>query len=46
VAYPLPAASSLAASFEGGVVVAARILSRFEDNTPQIFEQTEKLCLG
>jgi hypothetical protein len=46
VAHPLPAVATLAASFEAGVLAAGRILSRFEDNTPQIFEQLENLYLG
>jgi hypothetical protein len=36
----------LAGSFEAGVAAAGRVLSRFEENTPQIFEQIENLCLG
>jgi len=31
---------------EAGVAAAGRVLSSFEENTPQIFEQMEKLCLG
>jgi hypothetical protein len=42
----MPTVSKLAGSLEAGVAVAGRVFSRFEENTPQIFEQMENLCLG
>jgi hypothetical protein len=42
----MPAVSTLAGSFEAGVAAAGRVLSRFKENTPQIFKQMEKLYLG
>jgi hypothetical protein len=42
----LPAVSSLTESFEAGVAGAGQVLPSFDENTPQILEQMEKLCLG